>query len=165
MGNTQTNEKTSNIAGILPTIRYEVPFMPVIGKSAQSGGKIAHKSKETVSADEPVNEEPEEEINDDLTDNIEIEDDEMNELFDEEDLDIEDAEIDRQVINVEKDKKDNKSLSDDKDLDKSNDINNEDDNGNDQGESTPLSSSSPYGHDKDLAESSATMFPINNLNN
>lgn len=177
MGNIQCSDQTSIVTGLLP-IRYEVPFTPVVIKNTpQGGGKGNQKSNKDDndgSEEKQVSEESEEEIDDELTDNIVIEDDEMNELFDEEDLDIEDAEIDRKAVNdkIEENKKSNKKSpnihpdNDDEELEEE-----ESEEANEKVDkeggatSTPLSSSSPYGHGKNLAESSATMFPIKNRNN
>lgn len=169
------NKQCAAISPVYDTavIRYAVPAVftkqsvLVNNVAIQDGGKGKHsendKSPKSTSFSHPKKDkliekdpqldpdgEEEELISDEETDNIIIEDDEMNELF-EEDLDADDAAIDREAVD---------SALDDKNNDKDNDSSQS---GGDI--TSAVSSSSPYGHGKRLAESSSALLPLFNDTN
>jgi hypothetical protein len=169
MGNKQCNAKPQSDTGVL-SIRYAVPavFTLEVQKAqafAQTGGKDSDRSPQSVSDEEHDDKhkdkhkdkdkkedwkdpqtdpdaEPEEPINDEETDNIIIEDDEMNELF-EEDLDADDAAVDREAVDDAIKGSESEQSG---------------------GLSSAVSSSSPYGHGKRLAESSSALLPMYDTN-
>lgn len=173
MGNKHCNAKPESDTGVL-SIRYAVPAVftlenhkaPIIVQTGGTDGKDYDRSPSSVSDEEHKDKkdkhkhkekhkkeemkdpqtdpdaEPEEPINDEETDNIVIEDDEMSELF-EGDLDADDAAIDREAVD---------------DAIKANESEQE------GGLSSAVSSSSPYGHGKRLAESSSALLPMYDTN-
>ena len=138
-----------------PTAHYVVPAVFI---SAQMGGKKkssdndGNREKEAVDAKEQepdLDGEKEEEIDSELTDNILIEDDEMNRLF-EEDLDADDAEIERESVDRETEKGADDTKPTGKGRHPVQDLD----------EETQGSSSSPYGHGKRPGESSHEVLPL-----